>query len=412
LTLDTDPDAPPRRHSPPLHRRCLLVEPHALSRVALLHAMRDMGLAVDETARLEHPDEIDNSRYAMVALGCAGDAVSSRRCLGQVERIQQKVGIPVMVLVSSSDQELLARFTASGASACLSKPTQRKHLQDAVRRCLRTVSGQRENEATARPQPANPPAENDARVLQGKVCVAADDHPVNLALVTHLLRDLGAEVLEAPDGTVAVQLAESRSIDMAFLDIHMPHMNGLEAARRINAHYADRPIPIVALTADAAGRNQRDIMRAGIHRTLIKPVTEEDLRKTVVDILSGIAPAALIDTTPPVAPASDLPVRDAAQALRIAGGSERIANRLFSELRRDLPHAIDDLQTSFATRNWSELWQASHRLHGAAAVCGVPALHYALGELQPAVALEDDVAVSVLLARTVAEIDQILALDV
>ena len=84
---------------------------------------------------------------------------------------------------------------------------------------------------------------------------------------------------------------------------------------------------------------------------------------------------------------------------------------MFSELRRDLPQAVNDLQTSFEVRNWSALWQLSHRLHGAAAVCGVPALHHALGELQPAVALEDEDAVSVLLVRTIAEADQILALD-
>jgi two-component system sensor histidine kinase BarA len=412
LTLETDPDAPSRRHSPPLHRRGLLVEPHALSRVALLHAMQDMGLAVDESERLDPADAIDSDRYALVALGCAGDAVSARRCLDQVERIRQQAGIPVMVLVSSSDQALLTRFTDRGASACLSKPVPRKHVQDAIRRCLRGVLARQGGDAASPPATAETPARDAARVLDGKACVAADDHPVNLALVTHLLRDLGAEVLEASDGASAVALAEAQPIDMAFLDIHMPRMNGLEAARRIQAHYADRPIPIVALTADAAGRNQRDIMRAGIHRTLIKPVTEADLRKTAGDLLNGIVPAALIDATPPVARTTDLPVRDAAQALRIAGGSERIANRLFNEMRRDLPHAIDDLQTSFATRNWSEMWQLSHRLHGAAAVCGVPALHYALGELQPAVALEDEVAVSLLLAQTVAEIDRILALDV
>jgi two-component system sensor histidine kinase BarA len=198
---------------------------------------------------------------------------------------------------------------------------------------------------------------------------------------------------------------------MAFLDVHMPRMNGLEAARRINAHYADRPVPIVALTADAAERNRRDILRAGIHRTLIKPITDVDLREAVVDLTSGIAPAAIIDKTPPVAPMTDLPARDTAQALRIAGGSERIAGKLFSDLCRELPQAVVEIQASFEARNWSDLWQLSHRLHGAAAVCGVPALHHALGELQPAVALEDEDAVSVLLVRTLAEVDQVLALD-
>ncbi|MBT8428774.1 MAG: hypothetical protein KJN79_02575, partial [Gammaproteobacteria bacterium] len=45
----------------------------------------------------------------------------------------------------------------------------------------------------------------------------------------------------------------------------------------------------------------------------------------------------------------------------------------------------------------TELWQLSHRLHGAAAVCGVPALCHALGDLQPAIALEDEPSIKVLL---------------
>ncbi|MCB1774255.1 MAG: response regulator [Gammaproteobacteria bacterium] len=411
LTLETDPDAPPRRHSPPLNRRGLLVEPHALSRIALLNALRDLGLAVDEVDRLDEDADIDTTRYALVALGCAGDAISVQRCLEQVEHVRRRSGLPMMVLVSSSDQDLLTRFTDRGASACLSKPPQRRHLQDAVRRCLRHVPGHAGGEPRTAPHPLPRADCDDTQPLEGKTCLAADDHPVNLELVTHLLRDLGAEVLRAEDGETAVQLATSHPIDMAFLDVHMPRLNGLDAARRINAHYADRPVPIVALTADAAERNRRDILRAGIHRTLIKPITDTDLRRTVIDITSGIAPAAVVDTTPPQAPPSDLPVRDTAQALRIAGGSERIAEKLFSDLRNELPQAVRELRASFEARSWSDLWQLSHRLHGAAAVCGVPALHHALGELQPAVALEDAAAADVLLTRTIAEVEQVLALD-
>ena len=50
-------------------------------------------------------------------------------------------------------------------------------------------------------------------------------------------------------------------------------------------------------------------------------------------------------------------------------------------------------------RDWPELWQLAHRLHGAAAVCGVPALYRTLADLQPAISLEDEAAVKVLLER-------------
>lgn len=55
------------------------------------------------------------------------------------------------------------------------------------------------------------------------------------------------------------------------------------------------------------------------------------------------------------------------------------------------------MRETFERRDWSELWQLAHRLHGAAAVCGVPALYHALNDLQPAVTLEDEPTVSVLI---------------
>ena len=66
-------------------------------------------------------------------------------------------------------------------------------LGSAVLEALRGVLARQGGDAASPPATAETPARDAARVLDGKVCVAADDHPVNLALVTHLLRDLGAE---------------------------------------------------------------------------------------------------------------------------------------------------------------------------------------------------------------------------
>jgi len=195
---------------------------------------------------------------------------------------------------------------------------------------------------------------------------------------------------------------------MAFLDVHMPRMNGLEAARRILALNPDRQVPIVALTADAAEKNQREITRAGIHRYLIKPVSDDDLRQTVSELLSGGAPARFVRAPTHSIPQRDWPVRDEAQAMRISGGSINIAAKLFNELCAELPTSLGTLHETFERRDWSELWQLAHRLHGAAAVCGVPALYHALSDLQPAVTLEDEPTVSVLLDHVEKEAKRVL----
>jgi len=412
LKLDRNPDAPPMRQPPPLNRRGLLIDPHELSRIALRNAFNDMGLAVDDFAHYSDLDRVDLSRYALVAFGCSDEDTAVEECLHRIAELDAQDQLPIIALLSTSDQVLLERFAAAGAMYCLSKPPHQRHLQESLRGCLR--SGLTVQEAARQQIPAaksNTPINQD-QLLADRLCLAADDHPINLQLITHLLEDMGAQVLQADDGDRAVELAKENAVDMVFLDVHMPRMNGLEAARHIQALHPGRPIPIVALTADAAEKNQREIARAGIHRYLIKPVDEEELRNTVQGLLvTGASPAEFINASAQRVALREWPLRDKEQALRIAGGSDSIATRLFEELRKELPTTIEELRSSLQRKDWSELWHLSHRLHGAAAVCGVPALYHALNDLQPAITLEDDVSARVLLDQVALYAEQIVELE-
>ncbi len=414
LKLERDRDAPPHRRIPPLNRRALLIEGHELSRISLRNMLADMGLAIDDYARFSDVHDRDLSNYALLVVGCSDEAALLEECLTHVRGLTDQHGLPLIALVSSSDEELLARFAANGASYCLSKPPPQRHLREALRGCLR--SGQ----APLVPVPVSKPGNDDDKagsndreqLLEGKTCLAADDHPINLQLITHLLADMGARVLQAADGDEAVQMAKNHTIDLAFLDVHMPRMNGLEAARRIRALNSHPPVSIIALTADAAEKNQREIARAGIDHYLIKPVNDDELRRALKGLHDGVSPTQFIDARARTMQEHDWPVRDNAQALRIAGGSEGIAKKLFEELRAELPASVEVLRRHLDDNDWAELWQLSHRLHGAAAVCGVPAFHHALGDLQPAISLEDQTTVAMLLERVEQEAQRIIDLEV
>ena len=136
---------------------------------------------------------------------------------------------------------------------------------------------------------------------------------------------MGAKVLQAEDGALAVYMAREHEFDMIFMDVHMPRLSGLDAARQILATRSGRPLPIVALTADAAEKTRREIERAGIHRYLIKPISEEKLHSVVNDLLESVpGPVELHNMRAHQKPQKAWPVRDKAQALRIAGGSAGI----------------------------------------------------------------------------------------
>ncbi len=107
-----------------------------------------------------------------------------------------------------------------------------------------------------------------------RILVAEDETIIRLDL-RDLLERAGFEVVgEARDGEQAVALARSEKPDLAILDVKMPKLDGIEAARRI---LDERQIPIVMLTAYGQEELVSRAVEAGVFGYLVKPFREEDL---------------------------------------------------------------------------------------------------------------------------------------
>jgi response regulator NasT len=107
-----------------------------------------------------------------------------------------------------------------------------------------------------------------------RILIAEDETIIRLDL-RDLLERAGFEVCaEAKDGEEAVALARAERPDLAVLDVKMPHLDGIEAARRI---LDERPIPIVMLTAYGQDELVARAIEAGVFGYLVKPFREQDL---------------------------------------------------------------------------------------------------------------------------------------
>jgi AmiR/NasT family two-component response regulator len=107
-----------------------------------------------------------------------------------------------------------------------------------------------------------------------RVLIAEDETIIRLDLRA-LLERAGFEVCaEARDGEEAVELARATEPEVAVLDVKMPRLDGIEAARRI---LDERPIPIVMLTAYGQEELVSRAIEAGVFGYLVKPFREQDL---------------------------------------------------------------------------------------------------------------------------------------
>jgi two-component system, response regulator PdtaR len=107
-----------------------------------------------------------------------------------------------------------------------------------------------------------------------KILIAEDETIIRLDLRT-MLDERGFDVVgEALDGAMAVELARTTKPDLAIMDVRMPVLDGIEAARTI---LAERPIPIVMLTAYGHDELVARAAEVGVFAYLVKPFREADL---------------------------------------------------------------------------------------------------------------------------------------
>jgi two-component system, response regulator PdtaR len=116
--------------------------------------------------------------------------------------------------------------------------------------------------------------DHDERSKPLRVLIAEDETIIRLDLRGIVEKSGCVVVADARNGLEAVELARTAHPDVVLLDLRMPELDGVEAARRI---YAERPTPIVMLTAYADRRHVDEAIAAGVFSYLVKPFRENDV---------------------------------------------------------------------------------------------------------------------------------------
>ena len=176
------------------------------------------------------------------------------------------LGAPAIVLLSPAQRDRIAPRRRQGFEGYLIKPLRRSSLAERIGVALGDA-------AEAAPQ------EDDRIVraeLSGRRVLLAEDDPISAILARTLLTREGCEVDHVANGEAAVEAAGAGAYDLILMDVRMPRLSGMDAARHLRAQGS--PTPIVALTADAFEDDRRACLAAGMDDFLVKPLAPEALR--------------------------------------------------------------------------------------------------------------------------------------
>jgi len=351
----------------------LLYDSRNFSQLGIYHMLQAWGMPVTALSSLAHIQQhLTHSagsqvlNYDIIILSLTRKETEPEQIAEILQALRVLQHIPMVALVNTREQAVTQALCASGIQVCLPKPPQGDIL---YRELVKLIAHDtwRQTPVAMDKQPS----------FEGLTFLAADDNAINLKLIVTLLRETGATVVEAMDGQEAVKLACSMRYDLIFLDVHMPHFSGVEAAQKIRQHEpVGQRVPMVAMTANALPGTRERLLSNGMDEFILKPISESDLWDISYHLLfvsEGVAEQAVLPT---------LPVYDLRLALRSTGNKLALAEQFRDKFLQELRDKKAHIQVLYAQEDYVELKDFVHQFHGSAAYCGVPQFKHAAEQLE------------------------------
>jgi signal transduction histidine kinase/DNA-binding response OmpR family regulator/HPt (histidine-containing phosphotransfer) domain-containing protein len=296
--------------------------------------------------------------------------------IDQIRSTPASTAVPLVLMTSSKPAAAAATLSikpSSAPDARLSKPVRRARLRAAIDHAL-GHSGPADDQS----REATRQSRFDLRVL------LVEDSQVNREVAVGMLESLGCKVDCAHDGSVGVEQALSWKFDLVLMDCQMPLMDGFEATRRIRSKEAAagrKPMPIVALTANALQGDRERCLESGMTDFISKPFTMKKLREVLRASTASITTDTAAAAEPAVEAASDessqsgtggaLPIVDLAhiEELRSLNRPE-IVSRAIALFRTQADRNLDEVDTALNAFSIADVERAAHSLKSAALSIG------------------------------------------
>ena len=259
-------------------KRLLVIEDNATNRDIISQRGAQWGMVV-ETAATGH------EALSLLAAGHLFDAVvldlqlpdtDALALTAEIRKHSAGRYLPLLLLSSLRPGGDDMRPLPPGTAISIHKPVRPAQLLEVLCRAL-SVQPQREKKA-----PAAPMLDADLGRRLPLRLLLADDNPINQKVGITVLQKLGYHADVATNGVEVLKALEQKAYDILFLDVQMPQIDGLEAARQICQKWtADKRPRIIAMTGNALLGDREKCLQAGMDDYISKPVRVAELQSAL-----------------------------------------------------------------------------------------------------------------------------------
>ena len=350
-----------------LGKRLLVVDDNATSRRVLEQYLRAWGMeaiavgsAADALARVDAGELFDAALVDLLP------DVGGPSIFLELRRRQDPASLPIVLLAPLGKRETPAGVsTVRGVdlAATLTKPIRQKPLHEILTALFAGDSAFTRRRRTEKGLAVRLADRLPLRIL------LAEDNVVNQKVALKLLEKLGYRADVAGNGIEVLQALRRQRYDILLLDVQMPEMDGLEAARFIREEWADGVRPrILAMTANAMTGDRERCLEAGMDDYISKPVQLDELQLA----LERWAPESPPKPAGPAAQEWRAPLFARMKELaELTGLGERdCAEEIAEVFVADFPARIAALRTAVAAGQSEAARQAAHALKGSSANLG------------------------------------------
>jgi len=180
---------------------------------------------------------------------------------------------PFILMLSSLEKNIYQHEAGkAGINKFLSKPVKMHELHATL---LSLFEMNMQNDSL---HPSLPNNNNVEKITESTSIMVADDDPINMLLISEVLRRMGFEVIQVSNGKECLERLPHCDPVMIFMDVNMPEMDGYTTTRHIRQ--MPEPwcnLPIIALTADAMKGDREKCLEAGMNKYISKPFRLEEI---------------------------------------------------------------------------------------------------------------------------------------